>query len=166
MEKVLISACLLGELVRYNAERFEDIPPILRKWQEEGRLVAICPEVDGGLPVPRPPAEIVSGDGKEVLQGRTRLLTNDGNDVTDYFLKGAHIALETAQKHNIRMAILKERSPSCGSTAIYDGTFTGNIKPGKGVTVALLETHGVRVFSEETLEEAEVYLKKLEQGKV
>ncbi len=164
MEKILISACLLGELVRFNAERFESIPPLLRQWQAEGRLVMVCPEVDGGLPVPRPPAEIISGDGKDVLQGAARLLTVEGTDVTEHFLTGAQHALEVARQHRIKIAILKERSPSCGSTAIYDGSFSGKIKPGKGVTAALLEANGIRVFSEEALEDAAVYLQELERG--
>ncbi|RMI12720.1 MAG: DUF523 domain-containing protein [Calditrichaeota bacterium] len=164
MEKILISACLVGELVRYNAERLPVPHPLLQRWHREGRLVPVCPEVDGGLPVPRPPAEIVGGAGEEVLAGTARVLTAEGKDVSPAFLFGAHHALRVAREQGIKLAILKERSPSCGSHEIYDGTFSGARKPGRGVTAALLERHGIRVFSEEEIEAAGEYLAALEEG--
>ncbi len=161
MEKILVSACLLGKPVRYNGEAliFED--QTLTHWLSEGRLVPICPEVAGGLPVPRPRAEIINGDGGFVLNGRTGVINNNGQDVTNCFLAGAHKALELAGINNIKLAVFKEGSPSCGSGYIYDGSFSGIKKPGKGVAAALLEKNGIRVFSEREISEAEKYLKTL-----
>lgn len=161
MEKVLISACLLGERVRYNGivKTFEN--QILLSWHRQGRVIAVCPEVAGGLPVPRPSAEISNGDGSQVLSGHKKVININGQDVTQYFLEGAHRALELAFSSGIRIAVLKEGSPSCGSSYIYDGSFSGNKKPGKGVTAALLEKKGIRVFSEREIPEAENFLKTL-----
>jgi uncharacterized protein YbbK (DUF523 family) len=154
MEKVLVSACLLGEPVRYNGavSIFED--DTLTQWRNEGRLVPICPEVAGGLPVPRPRAEIVGGGGDMVLSGRARVLNVIGRDITDSFFTGAHNALELARRYNIQLAVFKEGSPSCGSGYIYDGSFSGIKKPGKGVAAALLEKNCIRVFSERQIFEA------------
>jgi len=163
MEKILISACLLGQIVRYDAKEVPLENSQLKQWQEEGRLITVCPEVDGSLPVPRPPAEIIGGDGKAVLAGQTRLLNIEGKDVTECFLKGAFAALESARRFKIKMAILKANSPSCGNAFIYDGTFSSVKKPGKGVTVALLEEYGIRVFNESEIPEAAEYLRELEQ---
>jgi uncharacterized protein YbbK (DUF523 family) len=161
MEKVLISACLLGNPVRYNgvALIFEDLT--LTHWLSERRLVPICPEVAGGLPVPRPRAEIINGDGSLVLNGRTRVINNSGQDITNCFLAGAHKALELAGIYKIKLAVFKEGSPSCGSGHVYDGSFSGIKKPGKGVAAALLEKNGIRVFSEREISEAKEYLKTL-----
>jgi len=166
MEKILISACFLGQLARYDAKETTIENSQLKQWQEEGRLITICPEVDGGLPVPRPPAEIIGGDGKTVLAGQVSLLNIEGRDVTEYFLKGAFAALTTARRFNIKMAMLKANSPSCGNAFIYDGTFSGIKKPGKGVTAALLEENGIRVFNENEIPEAAEYLRELEQQMV
>ncbi len=162
MEKILISACLLGEKVRYDGGENRLESEILERWQQEGRLVAVCPEVEGGLPTPRPPAEIVSGDGEDVLRERAWLVNNRGIEVTEHFLRGADRALQLALQHHIRMAILKSRSPSCGKGWIYDGHFSGTLKQGDGVTVALLKRHGIRVFQEGELEKAQAFLRKLE----
>ena len=166
MQKILISACLLGEIVRYNAKKIPVENSQLKQWQEESRLITVCPEVSGGLPVPRPPAEIISSDGKKVLAGEARLLNIEGTDVTEYFLKGAFAALNTARRFNIKMAILKANSPSCGNVFIYDGTFSGTKIPGKGVTAALLEENGIRIFNEMEIGQAMEYLKELEQQMV
>ena len=148
MKKILISGCLLGFPVRYDNK----IQPVenkyIEKWRDEGRLVVVCPEVAGGLPTPRPPAEIVAASGEDVLTGDAAIRNAAGTDVTQAFIKGAHTALELVQRFNIRVAILKEKSPSCGSGLIYDGTFSRRLIPGRGVTVALLEQNGVSVFSE------------------
>ena len=98
----------------------------------------------GGLPTPRPPSEIV-GD---------KVLTIDGEDVTAQYLLGAQKALELAQKHNIRVAILKARSPSCGSKQVYDGTHSGKLIDGMGVTAALFIQHGIKVFDETEIDQA------------
>ncbi|SEG94633.1 Uncharacterized conserved protein YbbK, DUF523 family [Thermomonospora echinospora] len=163
MEKILVSGCLMGQRVRYDGRDKLRDDELLNRWRAEGRLVSCCPEVGGGLPVPRRPAEITgAGGGPAVLDGTARVLTDTGEDVTDAFLLGAHRALETARQANARLAVLKESSPSCGSTRIYDGAFTGHLSPGTGVTTALLERHGIRVFSETALSEAAAYLHRLE----
>jgi uncharacterized protein YbbK (DUF523 family) len=161
MEKVLISACLLGDPVRYDGAAliFED--QTLTRWRKEGRLVSICPEVAGGLPVPRFRAEITGSGGHRVLNGRRRVINIDGQDVTSFFVAGAQKALELARSHDIRLAVFKEGSPSCGSGYIHDGSFSGIKKPGKGVATALLEKNGIRVFSERSISEARKYLKRI-----
>jgi uncharacterized protein YbbK (DUF523 family) len=109
------------------------------------QLIPVCPEESGGLPTPRPPAEIVGGDGNDVLDGTAKVMTDDGTDVTEAFLKGAHHALEAAQSNGATHVILKARSPSCGCGDIYDGTFSGTLTSGDGVTTALLKRHGIIV---------------------
>lgn len=138
MKRVLVSACLLGEKVRFDGREKGSANPILARWLDEGRVVRVCPEVAGGLPVPRPPAERRDG----------RVLANDGRDVTAEFEHGAREALRLIQHFNIEVAVLKSGSPSCGSGFIYDGTFTKTRIDGDGVTTALLRAHGVQVFSE------------------
>jgi uncharacterized protein YbbK (DUF523 family) len=163
MEKILVSACLLGQPVRHNGAHKRSDDEILRRWIEEGRVVAVCPEIAGGLPVPRPAAEIVGGaDGSRVLAGEVNVIDFNGRDVSHHFVSGAHVALEAARANNIRIAILKEGSPSCGSGYTYDGTFTSTRVPGHlGVTAALLRDNGIRVFSEMQLAEAEECLKEI-----
>ncbi|MFB4281341.1 DUF523 domain-containing protein [Nonomuraea sp. MTCD27] len=163
MEKILVSACLMGRKVRYDGGAKTSSDAWLAGWREEGRLVPFCPEVEGGLPIPRPAAEIEGGaGGAAVLSGTARVLATDGSDVTAEFLAGARAALAVARSQGIRMAVLKEGSPSCGALSIYDGSFQGRRAPGQGVTTALLEQHGIRVFSEERLPEAAGYLRTLE----
>jgi uncharacterized protein YbbK (DUF523 family) len=159
MKKILISACLLGQPVRYDGRASStDRADLLRSWQNEGRLVPICPEVAGGLGVPRPPAELVGGTGDAVLDGEARLLTAEGADVTDAYLAGARLALAAAQTHQVACAILKARSPSCGTSRVYDGSFSRTLIDGQGVTAALLIRHEIPVFSEDELEAARAYL--------
>ena len=161
MEKILVSACLVGERVRYNGVAMEFDNQILKYWRSKGLVVAICPEVAGGLPVPRPSSEISDGDGRHVLNSHDRIVNINGQDVTKYFLEGAQKTLLLARFHKIKLAVLKEGSPSCGSSYIYDGSFSRIKKPGKGVTAALLEKNDIRVFSEREIAEAENYLKTL-----
>ncbi|MGA4995720.1 DUF523 domain-containing protein [Nonomuraea bangladeshensis] len=164
MEKILVSACLMGRKVRYDGSAKTSSAAVLADWRAEGRLVSFCPEVAGGLPVPRPAAEIEGGaGGAAVLAGTARVLTSGGEDVTAEFVAGARAALEAARSAGARMAVLKEGSPSCGTLAIYDGSFAGRKNPGQGVTTALLERHGIRVFGEDRLDEAAGYLRTLER---
>lgn len=158
---ILVSACLLGQKVRYDGDHQAMQSDRLSRWIEEGRVVAICPEMAGGLPTPRPAAEIVGGSGGEVLQGIARVRTSAGVDVSDAFVAGAEKALLLVRQHGIRLAILKERSPSCGSRQTYDGTFTGSRRGGEGVTAALLRAYGVEVFSEAELDLVEARLRCL-----
>jgi uncharacterized protein YbbK (DUF523 family) len=155
MEKILVSACLLGKNVRYNGLVLPFKRKALERWQREGRLVSFCPEVAGGLAVPRPAAEIIDGDGRSVLDNVSRVINRAGDDVTAQFIAGAVYALKVTQRHTIRLAILKENSPSCGRHAIYDGTFSGTLRAGRGVTAALLMCHGIHVVSEQDLRAAE-----------
>jgi uncharacterized protein YbbK (DUF523 family) len=163
MEKVLVSACLIGAKVRYHGGDARSEHPVLRRWQEEGRLVAVCPEQDGGLPTPRPPAEIVGVDsGRGVLKTLAVVRTRDGHDVTGAFVHGAEEALEAARVQGIRLAVLKDGSPSCGSTFTYDGSFTGRQVANAGVTAALLQEHGICVFSDTQIDAADEYLRNLQ----
>ncbi|MBT2210943.1 DUF523 domain-containing protein [Actinomadura sp. NEAU-AAG7] len=160
MERILVSSCLMGRPVRYDGRAKPMEAGLFGRWRAEGRLVPFCPEVAGGLPVPRPPAEIV-GSGS-VLDGTARIVTAAGENVTDAFLRGARLALDAARRAGARVALLKEGSPSCGSHRVYDGTFTGTPIPGAGVTTALLERSGIRVFSEDDLDALESFLISLE----
>jgi len=150
MIKVAVSACLLGAPVRADGTHRRADHPVLRRWIEEGRVLSICPEMLAGLGTPRPPAEIVDG----------RVVTNAGDDVTRAFEEGARIAM--AEAGGIRIAVLKDGSPSCGSSFIYDGSFTHTRVPGNGVTAALLREHGIRVFSEEELDAADAWVRALD----
>ena len=151
--KVLVSRCLLGHRVRYDGGASGPYPQ-LAQWQAEGRVIALCPEVAGGLPTPRAPAEIPGGQGIAVLDGTAPVMTNDGEDVTAAFVSGAHQALALVQQHGIRIAVLKANSPSCGNLLTYDGSFSGVKVQGQGVTAALLSRAGVQVFSELELDAA------------
>ncbi|MFI0485149.1 DUF523 domain-containing protein [Actinomadura sp. 9N215] len=162
MERILVSSCLMGRPVRYDGAAKPVGGDLFERWRAEGRLVPFCPEVSGGLAVPRPPAEIVGGDGHAVLDGTAHVRTDTGEDVTAEFLHGARQALDAARRSGARIALLKEGSPSCGSHRIYDGTFTGTPITGDGVTTALLEREGVQVFSEADLAAVNAVLQALE----
>jgi uncharacterized protein YbbK (DUF523 family) len=151
-DKILISRCFLGDNVRYNSEEIPLNHSLLSLWQQQKRVIAICPEVSGGLPVPREPAEQqVDND---------RIITISGKDVTTQFNSGAKQALILCQQHSIRFALLKESSPSCGSTLVYDGSFTNKKILGQGATCKLLTQNGIKVFSENNLHELACLLDK------
>lgn len=154
MAKILISACLAGESVRYDGTDLLLDDSRLAVLRQEGRLVAICPEVAGGLAVPRAPAEIVGGGGDAVIDGRARVVGRDGADVTAAFVAGAHETLRQAQTQGVVAAVLTERSPSCGTRLIYSGDFDGVRQPGRGVAAALLRRHGIAVFNQDQVAEA------------
>ncbi|MCG7563001.1 DUF523 domain-containing protein [Pseudoalteromonas sp. McH1-42] len=161
MEKVLVSACLLGNKVRYNASCLS-IPDADLHWlQSNMTLVALCPEVSAGLPTPRAPAEITAGQGLDVLNGATRVIEKDGTDVTAAFIEGAENALALCQQQQIKYAVLAQGSPSCGSAKIYNGTFSGVKINGSGVTAALLTRNGIRVFSQHTISQLRNLLHRL-----
>lgn len=157
MEKILVSACLLGQRVRYDGGGFDPLQQLL-DWQAQGRLVIVCPEVAGGLPTPRAPAEIPGGQGAQVLAGQLPVHTDQGEDVTAPFVRGAEHALALVRQHNIHYALLKARSPSCGNVENYDGSFSGVRVSGEGVTAAALRQEGVLVFNEEQLDELSALL--------
>ena len=141
MEKILISACLLGVDCKYNGKN--NYNPLVEELKKKYDLIPICPEVMGGLNVPRLPSEI-----KE-----DKVINNEGLDVTFNFLSGAYQSLQLADIYNIKKAILKDGSPSCGSTYIYDGTFTKAKIKGMGKTAQLLNDNNVKIYTENDLEE-------------
>ncbi|ATW24324.1 DUF523 domain-containing protein [Candidatus Formimonas warabiya] len=145
---IMISACLLGKNCKYSGGNNEN--PCLIDLLKDKKTLPVCPEELGSLPTPRPPAEIIKGNGYDVLHGLARICTKDGGDVTESFLKGAEAVKKLAQSHPINLAIMKERSPSCGVCKIYDGTFSGKTIPGLGVCTALLKDLGITVISEES----------------
>jgi uncharacterized protein YbbK (DUF523 family) len=147
--RVVVSACLAGVACTHEAQ------PKTREWAvrlvAEGRAALVCPEVAGGLPIPRPAAEIDGGDGGDVLDGRARVVSEDGEDVTKAYLAGAARACEVARAAGATLAILKARSPSCGCGAIYDGTFSATLKVADGVTAAALKRAGLAVVDDESV---------------
>ena len=157
MQKILVSACLLGEAVRYDGAAHGPFAQ-LQAWQAEGRVLALCPEMAGGLPTPRPPAEILGGQGRTVLAGQQVVRDCHGRDVSDAFRAGAARALALVREQGIGMAVLKARSPSCGNRQTYSGEFSGRLVDGAGVTAAALQAAGVVVFNEYELEQAAAWL--------
>jgi uncharacterized protein YbbK (DUF523 family) len=147
--KKIVSACFAGIHCRYDG-RHNAVDEI-QKLIKEGKAIPVCPEQLGGLSTPRNPAEIVGGDGEDVLDGKARVIDNQGRDVTDAFIRGAYETYRIAKTIGADEAILKEKSPSCGSCWIYDGSFQGKKKPGVGVTTALLKRKRIKVISEDTL---------------
>jgi len=141
---VAVSWCLCGRECRYDGTSKPDSQAI--ELMEKG-AACICPEVMGGLPVPREPAEIVGGDGYDVLDGKAKVITVSGKDVTAEYVAGAQAALRICMERGISHALLKAYSPSCGSGCIYDGSFSGNKKPGDGVTAALFKRNGITISS-------------------
>ena len=138
MRKLLISACLLGERCRYDARSVPLPEETLCALRASFELLPVCPEADGGLPTPRVPSE---------RRGK-RVVNREGEDVTDFYERGARNALRIARGNGCTAALLKERSPSCGSGMIYDGSFTGTLVPGDGVTAELLKAAGLDVYGE------------------
>lgn len=151
-DKILLSRCFLGEKVRYDGQELPFNSPLIKLWLQQNRIIAICPEVAGGLSVPREPAE--------QQPNSKNIITISGCNVSEQFNNGAKQALALCNQHNIRFAILKESSPSCGSAMIYDGSFSNKKIPGQGVTSKLLTEAGIRVFSENNLYELTTLLDK------
>ena len=141
MEKLLISACLIGDKTRYDGK--SNYHPLIKELLEKYELVPFCPEVEGGLPTPRHPSEIV----------KDRVINDQEKDVTKNFKEGASKALMICQYLGIKTAILKDGSPSCGSKEVYDGTFSGRKIKGSGITAQLLIKNGIKVISENDIEE-------------
>ena len=133
-------------MCRYDGKAFgQDMTELFSDYD----IVPICPEQMGGLPTPRIPCEIQGGDGEDVLEGRAAVIDKSGVDRTDAFIDGAKAALETVKKQGIKTAVLKSRSPSCGSGMIYTGSFDGRLKPGYGVVAALFKKMGIKIYDEE-----------------
>ena len=160
--KILISSCLLGEDVRYdgNNSSIAFNPNVSFSLKElfmdilcDNEIYSFCPEVAGGLGVPRIPAEIVKNDKPFIVQNK------EGADVTINFLVGAKKALDVCTQEDIKVALLKANSPSCGNINIYDGTFSNNLIEGQGLTARLLKENGVEVFNETQLKDLKVFIK-------
>ena len=149
--KVLISACLLGDNVKYSGGNnlTPELVTLLEKYNVD--IVKVCPECFAGLPIPRLPSEIKEG----------KVYSKDGRDITEEFLSGAEKTYQIAKRKQVDFAILKERSPSCGSSFIYDGSFSGKVIEGQGLTAKKLSKENIIIFSEENLEEIEKYLEEL-----
>jgi len=136
METLLISACLMGYNCKYNGGNNALPEDVLASLRQRYRLIPVCPEAAGGLPTPRVPSERRGG----------RVVTRDGRDVTAAFRRGAEIAGKLAERTGARLALLKSGSPSCGSGMIYDGSFTGTLMPGDGVTAEYLKNKNLTIF--------------------
>ncbi|MGF6889340.1 uncharacterized protein YbbK (DUF523 family) [Nocardia sp. GAS34] len=145
VSKVLVSACLAGIPCRYNGKAKTSAPIVALV--QAGAAVPFCAETAAGLNTPRRPVEIVGGDGHAVLDGDAKVVDDAGEDVTDAFVAGARLALDAAREHGARAAVLTARSPSCGCGQIYDGSFTGALRRGDGITAALLRRDGITVVS-------------------
>ena len=150
---LLVSACLLGQPVRYNAVSVANLAEEIDGWGVCVRLIPVCPEMLGGLPAPRAPAEIQLKSAESVI-----VHDNVGRDVTAAFRLGVDRVLQRALGDGCTMALMKSKSPSCGSGVIYDGTFSGTQIPGDGVTTALLKGHGIQVFTELQLDDLRAHL--------
>ena len=140
MEKLLISACILGINCKYNGKN--NYNPLVEKLKERYILIPICPEEMGGLSTPRNPSEILND----------KVISSKGDDVTNNFFDGANKALDIVKKENISKALLKEGSPSCGSNYIYDGSFTKTKIKGMGFTARLLKNNNIKIYAEDEIE--------------
>ncbi|GHF50456.1 hypothetical protein GCM10010218_35000 [Streptomyces mashuensis] len=143
MEAILVSACLRGVPCRFDGQHKASSG--VEEAVTGREVVSFCPEVAGGLATPRRPAELVGGDGYDVLDGTARVVEDTGRDVTAEFLDGAQRALAAARHRGCTEALLMPRSPSCGRGTVHDGSFAGRLVPGDGVTAALLERNGIAV---------------------
>lgn len=137
----LVSGCLCGEKCRYDGQA--SISEKVKELVDSGKALVVCPEVMGGMSVPRLPCEIKDN----------RVINIENEDKTDYFNEGAKKVLALAKKYNIIKAILKEKSPSCGSHYIYDGSFNKTLIKGQGITTKLLRENGIQVISDEEFKE-------------
>lgn len=143
---ILISACLCGLKTNYKAA--SKSREIFKRLLESGEALPFCPEQLGGLPTPRQASEIIGGNGFDVINKNAEVLFKDGKNVTENFLRGAYEALYLAKSVKAEKIILKEKSPSCGVKLIHDGTFTGSLISGAGVTAALLKSEGFIIVSD------------------
>lgn len=149
---ILISACLLGIKCRYDGKD-NYIENFFEKYKDIN-FIKICPEVDAGMPIPRTPCEI----------RKNKVFDKNGKETTHFFKKGAEIALKIAKEKNIKIAILKAKSPSCGKDIIYDGTFTRTLTNNDGLTAKLLKNNNIKIFTEKELNLFEIYLESLKKG--
>lgn len=155
---IIISKCLLGEKARFDGSIIENVHPKLKNLFENGKIISFCPELEGGLEVPRPACEIIGkGGGAAVIANKAKVIDTTGRNLSKEFIGGSQKGVEICKEQLVKLAILKERSPSCGSSIIYDGTFSGRRIKEMGVFTTILEKQGIKVFSEENIEEALFY---------
>ncbi len=147
---ILVSSCLCGEKCKYSGD--DNYHEKVVAYCEDKKVLKVCPEVLGGLQIPRPPAEIVGGTAKDVLDGKASVMNCKGKDVTDAFVKGAHKVLSLAKEYQVTEAILKANSPSCGKGMVYDGKFRGKLIKGNGLTAQCLLEAGIQVKTENEIE--------------
>lgn len=147
---ILVSACLLGVNCRYDGtgELNENVKKLM---DGKVNLIPVCPEQLGGMKTPRNPVEIKNGSGNDVIDGNAGVFDRHGNEFTREFLNGANELLKLAKLFGCKKAILKSKSPSCGSEKIYDGSFSRTLKDGMGVSAAFLKNEGIEVISEKVL---------------
>jgi len=144
--KIIVSSCLIGKRCAYDGKIREN--SLVKKLCADFGCIDICPEMAGGLTSPREANEIDSGSGEDVIDGKARVVSLSGKCNTERFVKGARIALKCALLAGVSIAVLKQKSPSCGKGQIYSGKFNGVLRNGNGVTAALLLRRGIRVFTE------------------
>ena len=140
----IASVCLVGQICRYDGQAFED--DYIKQLYEQGKVIAVCPEILAGLTAPRSPCEIIGGEGSDVLAGKAKVVDAEGEDQTAAFIKGAFLALAIAKAQGTKCAYLKSKSPSCGCGIIYDGSFSGKLMSGDGVTSSLFDQNGIKVI--------------------
>lgn len=146
---ILVSACLAGEKCRYNGE--DRMHPVIAGLGKKGKIIAVCPEVLGGLSIPRLACEIEGADAQLVLELKAKVRNLAGEDITQAILSGARKALDLAKENKIKLAILKDKSVCCAVARIYDGSFQSRLVNGKGILTLLLEKEGIKVVNSEEL---------------
>ncbi len=147
MEKMLVSLCLLGQKCRFDGR--DCLNDQIKESLHNKIVIGVCPELESGLSVPRKKCEIFGGDGYDVLDKKAQVLAEDGSDFSLSYQRGAEIILERVKISGVKKAIFKDNSPSCGLTHIYDGTFKGHMRPGPGVSTALLKRNDIEIISDE-----------------
>lgn len=145
-ERVLVSACLLGYPIRHNGSDKKISDELIDRLKDSAEVISACPEMLGGLPCPRLPSEQQSHTGK--------VIASNGRDISVFFRLGAHETLNICKNYGIRVAVLKSKSPSCGKGFIYDGSFTGQLTQGEGITSRLLSENGIEIFNESEVRQA------------
>jgi len=146
--KLFVSACLTGKAVQYDGKLRKIENPILQKWIKEKKVFPFCPEIAGGLDTPRNRAEIVKIKAAKNIEDRFLIKDIEHNDLTDHFIAGAQLSLKFAKEKNIKLALLKDGSPSCGTTYIHDGSFTNVRIKGKGILAYFFDENNILCFNE------------------
>ncbi len=146
---ILVSACLAGEKCRYNAEH--RLHPIIAELGKKGKIIAVCPEVMGGLPTPRLACEIAGANAQLVIDSQAKVRNLVGDDITQAILSGCRKALNIAKDNKIKLAILKDKSVCCAVDTIYDGTFQSRLVQGRGILTLLLESEGIKVVNSKSV---------------